>query len=322
MPDYSVKKLDKTQFELLIPLMKNCFGKDVSVDYFKWKFLDNPAGNFIGFIAVEEVTGEVAAYYGAIPEKYIVEGEEKTIYQSCDTMTHSNHRRKGLFQKLATHCYEYLRENNELFIIGFGGGQSTPGFIKFGWKRIFDFQTLFIPKLFCFASLLTKFGDSKCEVISDLQLLGDLPTQKRNARVYSNRNPEHLKWRYRNPLNSYKIVAFKENSGIEGYVCFYVQNDKIFLFDFTFSGKNSRKALVNHLKRQVIKENLKGIVAFCQEKSYSTSELKKSGFISNPFQKGPLHEKTPFIFYADDETMNKLNNPNLWQIDSYDHDAL
>src|SRR5690606_12957074 len=69
--------------------------------------------------------------------------KDRIIYQSCDTMTHSLHRRKGLFKLLANHCYSYLRNKNELFIIGFGGDESTPGLIKFGWQEIFKFQYIF-----------------------------------------------------------------------------------------------------------------------------------------------------------------------------------
>lgn len=321
MSNYSIRKLDKAQFELLIPLLKDCFGLDVSVDYFKWKFLENPAGSFVGFIAVDEETDEIAAYYGAIPEKYIVEGKEKTIYQSCDTMTHTNHRRKGLFQKLAVHCYEYLRENDELFVIGFGGGQSTPGFLKFGWRRLFDFQTLFVPRIFCYTSFLSKYPVGSYKIVSDLNELNDLVGKRELAKVTSQRDLEHLKWRYRNPLHDYEIVALNGTSKIEGFVCFYEKDDKIFLFDSVFMTSESRKSLINYLKKRVIKENLKGIVTICSELAQSTRELRKCGFISNPFGRGPLHEKLPFIFYADDETMDKLDNPNLWHIESYDHDS-
>lgn len=105
---------------------------DVDIGYFRWKFLENPSGTFFGFVAVEINSGEIGAYYGVIPERWYVDGVETVIYQSCDTMTHSQHRRLGLFQMLALHCYTELRKQGSLFIIGFSGKQSTPGFTKFG----------------------------------------------------------------------------------------------------------------------------------------------------------------------------------------------
>lgn len=321
MSSYTIKKLDGNQFDILIPLMENCFGMNVSLDYFKWKFLDNPAGKFIGFTAVENETNEVAAYYGVIPEKYIIGGGEKTIYQSGDTMTHSNHRRKGLFQKLAAHCYDYLRENEELFVIGFGGAQSAGGLVKLGWKKAFDFHTLFVPRLFCRTALLSKSA-GECRIVTDLQILKNLIQEKPAAEIHSARTVEHAAWRYANPLHSYEILAAANNSSVEGYVCYYLDGGKIFLFDFVFTTKNSRKTLLGNLKKKVVKENLKGIVAFCPENGLPTAQLKQSGFLLNPFSRGPLNEKNPFMFYADEETMRRFSGADCWSIKSYDHDAL
>lgn len=325
MSNYKFKKLNPNQFDLLIPLMLDSFGMKANIDYFKWKFIDNPAGDFIGFIAVDEETNETAAYYGVIPEDYVIGSEKRTIYQSCDTMTHSRHRRKGLFKTLAIKCYEYLEEKNELFVIGFGGGQSTPGFLKFGWKHIFDFRNLFVPNILCYSTLLKKFPDDNFEIITDTYRLKRLfeDEQKNLSKIHSLRNAANVKWRYDNPLVKYKILAYKKDltSDIEGFISYYVSKNKLFIFDFVFLNSNSRKALIYNLKKQVIKEKLSGIVAFCKENSHPELELRRSGFLSNPFKKGPLNQKTPFIFYTDKKTMNEFENPDFWSIKSYDHDS-
>jgi len=51
---FFIQPLDYSNCSLLIPLMKDCFGMDVSVAYFKWKYFDNPAGPCVGFIAIEK----------------------------------------------------------------------------------------------------------------------------------------------------------------------------------------------------------------------------------------------------------------------------
>ena len=320
MSEYSVKRLERNQFELLIPLMKNCFGMDVDIEYFKWKFLDNPAGHFIGFVAVDEQTDEVAAYYGVIPEKYFIEGKEKTIYQSGDTMTHSNHRRRGLFQKLAVHCYQYLKDDRDLFVIGFGGEISTPGLIKMGWRKVLNFQYLFVPKVLCYPTLLSKPAD-RIEIVSDLHALNSLIETQPSAKIQAFRNADHLSWRLGNPRHSYKVLAYR-NDGIEGYVCYCVDNNKIFLFDFVFTSQNSRNSLLKVLKREVVKQNLKGIVAFCAENSPPAVQLKQSGFLNNPLGRGFLSATPPFMFFADEEIMNKFAAPpDCWAVTGYDYDA-
>jgi len=321
MPGYTIKKLESDQFDILIPLMKNCFGMDVTIDYFRWKYLGNPAGSFIGFVAIETDTGEIAASFNLIPEKYIIEGKETIIYQGCDAMTHSNHRRKGLFQKLVTYCHDYLKNINQLFLIALAGGtESTRGLMKLGWQRVFNFRFLFIPKILCYFSLLSN-STNEGETVSDLRVLEPLIEKKSFAKIYSFRNIDHLLWRYANPLHSYNVVAFSNNSAIEGYICYYIDNRKIFLFDFVFTTPKSQKSLLGNLKRRVVKEKLKGIVTFCQENNPLVNKLKRSGFLMNHFKRGPLSDTPPLLFYSDEKSMSKFSNPNCWSIISYDHDA-
>ena len=320
MSDYTIQKLKNDEFRLLIPLMKDCFGMSVNIQYFEWKFINNPAGFVEGFVAVSE-EGEIAAYYGVIPEVYIIDGQKTTIYQSCDTMTHSKHRRKGLFQKLALHCYDHLRNENRLFVIGFGGGQSTPGFLKFGWAQVFKMRTYFYPRIFT----LIHFSSGKnVETITDYYLLENVILKSNAASpVHSYKTVEAFRWRISNPLYDYKVLAYKTNEGLyESYVCYYVAGNKIILFDFYFESNKSRNALLGQLKKQVSKSKYKGIVSFLQEDSSYSTSLKKSRFISNPFEKGPIAEKVPFIFFTDKAGLEKYNDKNKWLVNSFDHDAM
>lgn len=320
MSEYSVRKLESSEFELLIPIVKDCFGVDTNIEYFKWKFLNNPSGEFIGFIAEHNETKEVGAYYGVIPESYMVDGKEKIVYQSCDTMTHSKHRRKGLFQKLAIHCYNYLRQNNQLFVIGFGGDQSTPGFIKFGWQKLFDFQYVFIPKLLCYFRM-PSFNKSDIVESPSYDVLSDLSANKLHNTVYSSRSADIIQWRYANPRVQYKTIGFKTSQKFEGFVTYYLDNSKIIIFDFVFTSSKSKNALIRYLKQLVVRENFKGIVGFCQQKGVPYRQLRSSGFLRNPLKRGFLSGTASFIFYADQEAMTKYNDPKLWSIESFDHDS-
>ncbi len=326
MEEYTFRKLDSSEFELLIPLMMDCFGMDVDINYFKWKYLDNPAGMFIGFIAVSS-KNQIGAYYGVIPELYSIDGEIKTIYQSCDTMTHSLHRRKGLFQKLAKICYSYLEESDRLFIFGFGGAQSTPGFLKFGWVNPFSIRYYFFPKIFSTILKLTlRLKRNKKEFIRDVdtrEIKKLLDKSNSTGIVHSVKTEQIFKWRISNPRHEYKITGcFNNNKEATGYICYYITDNKIFLFDYAFLTKKDGRALITELKKRILNEQLKGIVAFCQQKSHYSRMLTGLGFISNPFKKGPLSEKTPFIFFADKEKMDKYNDHSKWLINSFDHDAL
>jgi hypothetical protein len=320
MINYSIKKIKSDEFYLLIPLMKNCFGASVNIEYFVWKYVNNPSGFVEGFIALSE-TNEIAAFYGVIPEVYIIEGKKTTIFQSCDTMTHSNHRRKGLFQKLALHCYEHLKNENKLFIIGFGGGQSTPGFLKFGWIRLFYVKFYFYPKIF---SLFKSYSSDRIKKIEDVSLIEGLILKSNNLSViHSHKTLENFKWRISNPNYNYKILAHQTSEFIyNSFLCYYIMDDKIVLFDFYFENLKTGKLLVGQLKNQLSNSKYKGIIMFCQENSVFSRSVSKLGFISNPFSKGPLSIKVPFIFYANKEELNTYNAKHKWLVNSFDHDAM
>lgn len=323
MSKYRIEQIGADKFRLLIPLMKDCFGMDVNIGYFHWKYIDNPAGHFIGFIAIENETNEVGAYYGVVPQNFIIDGKKQTIYQSCDTMTHSEHRRLGLFKMLALECFRYLEENNKLFIIGFGGSQSTPGFLKFGWKHIFDFRYYFKPHLFCQAARMHSFSNENFKEVSDVSVLESFvskPDQEKT--IHSGRNVKHIGWRTNNPHFTYKIITFSQKEVIEGYVIFYVQKSKMILFDFRFSSNKAEKELLWYLSKEVIKFNYKGIIAYCQENGKYAKKLKRNAFVANPFKKGPLAERTPFIIFAPPDVIDKNSDASKWQMTSYDTDAL
>ncbi len=321
MSEYRVEQLTKERFDILKPLMADCFGMDVDYDYFKWKFLDNPAGTVFGFLAISNESNEVAAYYGVIPDLYVINGERKTIYQSCDTMTHSTHRRKGLFKMLSSHCFDALKKEDKLFIIGFSGAMSTPGFIKFGWKHVFDMKHYFIPRLVRFGS--RNKTNSRLEEVTDFNKIEQLISESNSGNHnYSVKTAGIFKWRVSNPRHEYKTIAIKSDNRYTAFATYYAENENLVLFDFNFEDIKSSKVLVSEMKRVMHEQSLKGILAYVQEESRLAMSLKKVGFVSNPFSKGPLSVKNPFIFFSSIHNMQAHNDKSKWLIGSFDHDAM
>ena len=321
---YSIQPLDNTNYLLLIPLMKNCFEMNVSGDYFKWKYFNNPAGHCVGFIAIEKATHNGVSFYGAIPQKFIINGVETVIYQACDTMTHTGHRRKGLYPILARECYEFLKSRGKLFMIGIGGSeQSFPVLKHFGWRVIFHFRNYFKPSILCRLNFLKKYPSGNFVTENSLEQLDDLIMKASiPEKIRSSRDLAHYKWRISNPNYNYKIVSYRDENNISGFVIFNIQNNKIFLFDFIFGNIVSRKALLWYLSKLVLKNKYKGIVSFCQENTLQSHQLKSCLFISNPFKKGPLSDKPPFLIYSDEKTMSEYADPAKWFVTAYDYDAL
>jgi hypothetical protein len=109
------------------------YKRNISVEYLKQKFDTAEFGaEFIGYLAFAGKDIPVA-YYGLLPYPFKIGGKRVIAAQSCDTVTHPNYRREGLFMELAKKTYELAKENKIEFVFGFPNQNSLPGFKKLGW---------------------------------------------------------------------------------------------------------------------------------------------------------------------------------------------
>lgn len=136
MSAYSFDRLSDLNLKDLIPLFKNVFNKNYSEQYLINKYNTEVFGpKHIGYIAYDENNNH-AAYYGVFP--VLIEYKGKTILavQSGDTMTHPDHRGKGLFIKLSLKTYELAKKHGIKFVFGFPTKNSYPGFVnKLNWTH-------------------------------------------------------------------------------------------------------------------------------------------------------------------------------------------
>lgn len=108
----------------------------LSMAAWRWQFRDNPAGP--PFIRLAECRGRIVAQYAVIPMRVTVDGCERTLAFSCDTMTHPAFQRRGLFSLLAGAVYRDMEEHSGIKgVFGFPNRASMPGFVKnLGWSPI------------------------------------------------------------------------------------------------------------------------------------------------------------------------------------------
>nr|WP_283938435.1 GNAT family N-acetyltransferase [Sphingomonas alba] len=311
---YRVEPLNRDIFAELQPLMLDAFGDSVSPSYFQWKYLDNPAGEAIGCIARSEQDGSIAAFYGMIPESYRFDGMVRRIYQSCDTMTHSHHRRRGLFQSLARLTYDRAMEADSRFLaLGFGGPTSTPGFLKMGWKVEFEIPYLFQPyPLTAFPSLGLRKAELAVLDRPDDPLFAMIERSGLNAANSIERSHAFVAWRLANPRRQYNYLR----DGEDAYAIFYRSGDFVFLFDFWEAGDGAGRSVMSALRRRSLSPRSKGILTICQRDTPFERRLKSYGFVRNPFRRGPASDRIPFITFNSDAT-----GPSSWSITPFDHDS-
>jgi hypothetical protein len=314
--DYVVEPLSAETFAELAPLMQDAFGDTVESAFFNWKYLDNPAGPAIGNIARAGPGGEVAAFYGMIPEIYRWGSEVHRIYQSCDTMTHSRHRRRGLFRLLALETYQTAKAvYPHFFAYGFGGPTSTPGFLKMDWRIEFEISHLFRPFPL---TMLPAWRGSVGKVRSLAAPTDELVEMIRaSAAGQSNsieKSEAFIRWRLGNPLRRYEYLV--DDAG--AYAIYYRAGGIQVLFDFWEREPGVGTAVWNALRRASLSPRTKGILTFAQRGTALEQRLKRYGFVRNPFNRGPGAGTIPFITFGECPGGWRAEN---WSITPFDHDS-
>ncbi len=132
---YLFKRISDKYLKDIAVLYKDCFGIVVTSEELKKKYNTLVFGeSYTGYVAIDG-KGEVGAYYGVFPLKINIDGVEYLVGQSGDTMTGTNHRKRGLFTSLAKETYQLCEELKMAFVFGFPNDNSLPGFErKLDWK--------------------------------------------------------------------------------------------------------------------------------------------------------------------------------------------
>lgn len=169
-----------------------------TVEGFKHWYLDNPMGKVISFNAFYEE--ELVAHYACIPYKMNIAGRIVLGLFDMATVTHPDHRGKGLFKQLAKITYEFAKNNGFEFVIGVANANSFPGYMKY-------FPFTFISKL-----------DVKLGIGNSIHSNG--------RKIYSTFwDKNSLEWR----LNCFKGNYFRQGDSIIGKLKFGI---KTFMCDF------------------------------------------------------------------------------------------
>ena len=133
--EYEIKQLKFDDGEVSLKQLVNLQnivyeGKhSFNIEGFKRWYVDNPMGRVISFNAF--YNNELVAHYACIPIKMMIEDRVVLGLLDMATVTHPNHRGKGLFKKLARITYDYAKENGFEFVIGVANANSFPGYMKY-----------------------------------------------------------------------------------------------------------------------------------------------------------------------------------------------
>ncbi len=151
MGEYRYKRIDESCYKDLVRLYQDAFKQDTTIAYYQNKFNTDYLGvKHLGYIAYDE-KNEPAAFYGVFPYMMEYNGIKILGAQSGDTMTHPNHKGKGLFKTLGKMTNELAKQNGIQLMFGLPNQFSYHGLVKsLQWTHVDDmvnykFKTFTLP---------------------------------------------------------------------------------------------------------------------------------------------------------------------------------
>jgi len=207
--DYSLQRLTHLHYPYIQQLYFNAFGFQPSIQEIAKRFDTIRLGSeVIGYIAIHQPTDTPAAYYGVFPLKVLIQNNIIQAAQSGDTMTHSNHRKKGFFKKLARLTYEECKQKGIKIIIGQPNEKSYHGLVKslewthldeiIRWDQKLNFKTFPFPKLARHARVLQKLYLSYARFILKKYIVNDISSfnntiPQNHGKIF--RNKDYLEYK-------------------------------------------------------------------------------------------------------------------------------
>ena len=231
----------------IVRLFNEVFDGKRSMDHWKWKFLDNPAGNQC--MQVAEDRGGIVGHLAILPTWMNLRGEKVMGGQIIDIMTHPAYRKQGMFVSLAKQCFDQAASMGIAMIYVFPNKQSYPGLVKglacsymgrlpklvriLKVKRIirdrskseaigglFEKAESILIKLMGGVSRPVTRGHIKISMIEGFDIRFDGLWERMKSKNYVGvwKDSNYLNWRYKLcPDKQYNVMAAEENGTLVGF---------------------------------------------------------------------------------------------------------
>jgi hypothetical protein len=302
-PDPFIRLAPLDQLERLAPLMRAAFDLPVAERHFTWKYLENPSGPGVGFEAVGP-EGPVA-FYGVIPETYLVRGRRTRVYQPVDNMIHPDYRERGLYRALSVRTREHvLSQEGRYTVIAFPS-EKLFSFAtgRRGWTPLHTIPLVVLPR-FVHRVRRRRRGGGEGEVtLTDVArgtAFGPYLTARRHESptVSVELSPEFLQWRgFDHPYSPGNGCLAWRGSEPIGLCLFSAESGSrcmIRLVEFG-SAESFAQALPSLIDYLFERTCASALITWQPVDEARRLALRRCGFLKNPLGRGPGSTRYAFI---------------------------
>ena len=260
----------------ILGLFLTAFGKPLSMDYWNWRFRDNPVDKPRILLAWDG--DRLAAHYAVSPVHIGIAGKRVRSALSMTTMTHPDYRGQGLFVKLAGSLYSELNHSGYSMVWGFPNDQSHRGLIRdLGWKDIGEIPML---RLSVKEKKPEKISASISEIYSfdnKFDSLWESLLTTRRLGVW--RDSKYLNWRlFSQPENLYRVLAIIQDGTALGYTAWKRFGNDLDLVDFAAADPSTARQLLQGIIDTANSEDVSAINAWVPLHDSVHHDFEKTGF--------------------------------------------
>lgn len=231
-----IRKAEESDEKGIRTLFAESFGKELSLDEWKWKYKNSPWGS-TAIVVVDN--DKIVAHYGAIKSRFYFKGRTFDVFQPCDVMTHPKYRarfftKKGVMVKAGE---LFFLSNKMDFAFGFPSerhailGTKQLGYTEYKYVSVLR---KCIDKSGYIFNPLTKIASSWDLInASEIDLLWDKIKDDNGLSI--EKKSHYIIWRYKdNPVKSYKpfIIRNRFNNKLKAFCVFSINEDELYVMDF------------------------------------------------------------------------------------------
>ncbi len=285
---FTIREYREDDEKMVLDLWKLAFGKELSRDLWRWKYVDNPLGSVI-YLCLDQGGGPAVVMYGGVPYPARCSGRDVVFVQLMDIMSHPDYRKTGLFVKSAHAYYDHFGDGTDCpFVYGFPGQYHFDIGSKYLSYVRLDSGMAYLEasaeKLAGSAGRLGGLLGGKVDAIQAVDARFD-DLWERYSHLYplsAVRNREFLQWRFMDhPSKTYRVFTLGRpfTGTLGGYAVLAAEGATARIVDI-FTGDNPMeiKSLLGGVGRQLLESGTTRVCTWLPGNHFITEGSLAAGF--------------------------------------------
>lgn len=223
-PDYRLEPYGASRHDAIAGIQSGLWGPDLAANlrYLQWKYLENPyiREPMLSLVFREDQLVGMRGMYGS--RWTTGGGNEVTLPVAGDTIVRPEHRSKGLFRRMTDALMEEAAHRGYPLALNLSGSPPTSlRSMRLGWKRVASYEMVRRggwARLAGLAAGVLPASGVRVAMEPDPEGMSRLVESRGpTGRIRHVTTPEYLRWRFRNPLSTYRFL-FVGDDPLRGYL--------------------------------------------------------------------------------------------------------